>query len=214
MTEAAERGFREAIERIEKVSAVEVVVVVRPRLWRWLVPHIVLGMLVMLAVLAFELFSEDYEFELWTILVLAALTPLAGALLVELIPPLARIATPARVVDPMLATAAHAAFHEMGVHGTRMRTGLLVFVALHERRVALAGDRAIVDHVGEPGLQRRARMLEEKLTAGGEAVAAALAAMAPDFAAALPRTEDDVNELSDVVHVRAPRPQRFRGRAA
>ena len=75
MTEAAEAGFRDAIRVIEARSSVEVMIAVRPRLRRWLLPHIVTGAVVMVAVLAFLLFSEDYEFELWSI----AITPLLAA---------------------------------------------------------------------------------------------------------------------------------------
>jgi putative membrane protein len=212
MTTQAETAFREAIEAIEKVSAVEVVVAVRPQVQRWLVPHIVIGVIAMLATLAFQLFSEDYEFELWTILLMPAFAALAGGLLVEAIPPLTRAVTPARIRDAAVDTAARAAFVELGVHATKGRTGLLVLIAIHERRVALVGDLALVERVGEASLIRRAHTLETALPDGGEAVAAALAKLADDFAAALPRDADDVNELPDIIQIRGTR--RFRGRAA
>ncbi|MBC7973527.1 MAG: hypothetical protein H7138_00975, partial [Myxococcales bacterium] len=69
MNEAAEVELRTAIEAIERASATEVVVAVRPRLRRWLIPHVLVGAAALLAVLAFALFSDDYEVALWTIAV-------------------------------------------------------------------------------------------------------------------------------------------------
>jgi len=214
MTEAAERGFREAIEAIEKVSAAEVVVAVRPRLRPWLVAHLAVATLFLAAVLAFVLFSEDYEFELWTILLGPILAGVAGGLAVEAIPPLERVLVPKRVRDAIVREAARAEFYELGVHGTKGRTGVLVFVALRERRVVLVGDLAVVKELGEPKLHRFASALARMIPSGGAAMASALAKLADDFAKALPRQADDTNELADLVkHVRRPKQRRFRGSA-
>lgn len=205
MTEAAEAAFREAIDAIESVSSAEVVVAIRPRLRRWWLGNAVVGVVLMLALLAFELFSEDYEFELWSIAVTPLMALIIGMLLVEAISPLDRLLTPRSVADAILQEAAHAAFYELGVHGTRGRTGVLVFLALQERRVMLVGDLAVVDRVK---LATQAEVLEGRF-GDGVAVAKALAGFAKDYATALPRAHDDVNELGDHVQ-REPR-RRFRG---
>jgi putative membrane protein len=210
MTEAAETELRRAIQAIERVSSTEVVVAIRPRLRRWLVPHVVVGAATMLAVLAFLLFSEDYEFALWSIAIAPLLAALAGAMLVEAVAPLERALVPASVRDALVRDAARATFYELGVHGTRGRTGVLIFVAVRERRVLLVGDLTIVAQVGEPALVRHGDALREALPAGGAAVGQALAALAWEYGAALPRATDDVNELGDLVAVRHA-VRRFRG---
>jgi len=211
MTEAAEAGFRGAIQVIEAQSSVEVMIAVRPRLRRWLFPHIVTGAVAMVAVLAFLLFSEDYEFELWSIAIIPLLAAVAGGLLVEVSAPLERVLRPAAVRDEIVAEAARATFYELGVHDTKRRTGILVFVAVRERRVELVGDVTVVAKLGEAGLARHAGTLIAALPAGGEAVARALAALAGEYGAALPRAAGDVNELPDLVQS-ARRVRRFRGR--
>ena len=210
MTDAAERGFREAIAAIEKVSVVEVVVAVRPRLRRWLVPHVVLGLVFGAGALAFALWS-DYEFDLWSILVVPLLAAIAGALLVEAVPPLERVLVPPAIATALALEAARASFVELGVHHTQSRAGLLVFVAVRDRRVVLVGDRGVLDKIGEPGLAKRADRLASHIAAGGVAFAHALVAMADELAAALPRTQHDVNELADMVQTRGATRRKFRG---
>jgi len=209
MTEAAEAELRGAIQAIEARSSAEVMIAVRPRLRRWLAPHIAVGAAALAAVLAFVLFSDAYEFELWSIAIGPLLAALAGGLLVEAVAPLERALVPARVRDAIVRDTARATFYELGVHNTKGRTGVLVFVAVRERRVLLVGDLAVVARLGDKGLTRQGEQLIAELDDGGAAVGRALARFAGDYAAALPRAEDDVNELGDLVAVR--RGRRFRG---
>lgn len=211
MTEAGAAALQRAIETIEGQSAAEIVVSVRPRLRRYLVPHIAIGTLCALAVLAFLLFSEDYEFELWVIAAAPLVAAMIGGALVEAIAPLDRALTPRRVGEGHVRDAAHAAFYDLGVSGTRGRTGVLVFAAVRERRVQLVGDLEVVTRLGD-GIAGHEAALTAALPAGSEALAGAITRLAAPLAAALPRAADDVNELSDVVHL--PRPRRgFRGSA-
>jgi putative membrane protein len=210
MDDAAERGFREAIAAVEKVSSLEIVVAVRPRLRRWLVPHAVVGALVAAGVLAFLLWSP-YDFDLWSFLVMPLLAALAGGLLVDALAPLERLLVPAHIAATTALEAARATFVELGVHNTVARTGLLVFVAVRERRVVLVGDRGVLDKLGESGLAKRADRLATHISAGGNAVAHALVAMADELALALPRAEHDINELADMVQTRAVTRRKFRG---
>lgn len=210
MSEAADAALHDAIRAIEKRSSAEVVIAVRPRLRRWLVPHVVVGGVFLAAMLAFVLFSEDYEFALWSIAVVPLLTAVLGGLLVEAIPPVERALMPVRVRAAIAEETARAAFYDLGVHKTKGRTGVLVFVAVRERCVRLVGDVAIVDQLGDAGLARCAEALRRELPSGGVVLAAALARLADEFAAAMPGSPDDVNELPDVVQGRRPA-RRFRG---
>jgi putative membrane protein len=203
MTEAGEAAFRDAIHAIEQRSSVEVVIAVRPRLRRWGIPHGIGGAATSAAVLAFILFSEDYEFDLWAIAVGPLPARLSGVLAVEAIAPLERALVPRSVRDAIAGEAARATFYELGVHGTRGRTGMLVFIAVRERYVTLIGDVAVVERIGQGGLARQAAALRGEF-ATAEAMAGALAKLAPDYATALPHATDDVNELGDLVQV-APR---------
>jgi putative membrane protein len=213
MSEAGEAAFRDAIAAIENVSSVEVVVAVRPRLRRWLVAHLAVGLVLLGATLAFTLWS-DYEFDLWSILVVTVLAGLVGGLAVEVITPLERALVPRKIVLATALEAARATFVEMNVHHTLGRSGLLVFVAVDERHVVLVGDRAVVEHIGDPGLARRAERLAAEIPTGAEAVAKTLAGLAEDFAKVLPRSAEDINELADAIHARRGVRRRFRGMPA
>ena len=211
-TDGAKQALGAAIAAVESASSIEVVAAVRPRVRRWFVPHVIAAAVAGIAMLAFVLYTE-WEFDLWAILLLPIVVAAAAWTLVDVVPGLERALTPAATRSALLAADASAAFHTLGVHKTTGRTGLLVFIALRERRVVLLGDTAVVERVSAEALARIAATLESKIPAGGEAVARALADAAPELGRALPRAADDQDELPNLVSVAPPR-RRFRGRAS
>lgn len=210
LTEAGQREITKAIEAIEAVSAAEVVVAVRPRLARWPSAHVAIGLCGALAMLGFELYSEDFEFDYWAILVLPVLAGVVCGLVVELLPSVQRALTSRRARTRLLHEAARAAFYDLGVHRTRGRTGLLVFVAVRDRRVALVGDVAVVEALGQAALDRHAAALAGELPGGLEAIARRMRDLAPALAAPLPRQADDIDELANAVRAVGRRPRRGR----
>ncbi|MBA2543131.1 MAG: hypothetical protein H0V17_26050 [Deltaproteobacteria bacterium] len=211
LSEAGQRELRVAIEAVEAASSVELVVAARQRLRRWPSANVAIGVMCALAMLAFELYSEDYEFDYWAIMVFPLLAGMIGGLLVELVPGVQRVLTPRRVRTQNLLEAARATFYELGVHNTKGRTGLLVFVAIRDRSATLVGDVTVVDKLGKATLDRTATAVAAAIPGGAEAVARALRDIAPALGKALPRTADDVDELSNLVHVIKPErgPRRF-----
>jgi putative membrane protein len=202
--QVGERAFEEAIAAIEKASLVEVVVTVRPRLPRTWAGHAIAGALLALVTLAFVLYVEDWEFDEWSLLVVPTGAGVVGAVLAELLPITDRLL----VCDDALLAAARAAFVELGVHRTRARTGLLVYVGVRERRVVVVADVAIVDKL--PGLDQLADALTAAFPGGGANLAAVLAKWAANFASAFPHAIDDINELPDAVDTRMMRPRTAR----
>lgn len=200
LTEDGQREIKAAIEAIEGASSVEVVVAVRQRLARWPSAHVAVGMLAALAMLAFQLYVEDIEFDYWSILLLPVLAGVVFGLLVELLPPVQRALTSRRVRERLLREASRAAFYELGVHKTTGRTGLLVFVAIRDQRVALVGDVAVVESIGQAVLDRHAAALAAELPNGLVAIANKLRDLAPVMVKPLPKRADDVDELANAVH--------------
>lgn len=98
-------------------------------------------------------------------------------------------------------TAARAAFVDLGVSDTRARTGLLVFVALLERRVEVVLDLGIARAPLPPSWPAALAALERSLARGPDVrtFRSALAALAEPLADALPRQPGDRNELPDEV---------------
>lgn len=209
LTEAGERALERAVSAIEAVSAAEIVIAIRPRARHALMQHAVVGMVAAIAMLAFTLYSP-IEFTLWQILVLPIFAGVLGALLVEAVPPLYRFAEPPWLRYEHVREAAYAAFVEKGVHRTRDRTGILIYIALRERMVEIVGDVAVNDKLGIEVLAAMAGTLEAHVKAGAEPFAKALEGFAAQLAKALPVRADDTDELSNSVVVFGAPPRQRR----
>jgi putative membrane protein len=195
---AARTAFEQAIAAIERASAVEVVVAVRRRSAGYLHANLVVGGLVALAGLAVMLFGE-HVFALTSILVDPfVLGGIAGGL-VELLPDIKRVLSPAAMRNRSVARAARATFVERGVHNTRDRSGLLVYISWLERQVMVVADTGIARRLPGDAVQGAEHALTLALDRGGAAVARELAQLAPALAAAMPRRDDDRNELPDAI---------------
>ena len=193
-SEAGDRAFREAIAAIERVSAVEVVVAIRAYARRWMVQHMIVGLVAAIAVLGYTVL---FEYPAWVVLALPLATGVISSALVEYVPALYRFLVPVHVREHYVIEAARALFVERGVHATRGRTGMLVFIAVRSRTVEIVGDLAVVEHVGQGKLDDWAAQLRAAISGGAEPVATLLASFATALAAALPRAADDKNELPD-----------------
>ncbi len=211
LSERGQQDIRGAVEAIEATSSVEVVVAVRQRLARWPSAHVAIGMVAALAMLAFTLYSDQLEFAYWEIVLFPLLAGMVFGLLVELLPAVQRALTAPRIRERQLREASRATFYELGVHKTRERTGLLVFVAVLDRRVALVGDVGVVEALGQRTLDAHAKTLAAEIPHGLVAVAAKLRELAPTFEKPLPRRDDDIDELANAVHAVGRRKPRARG---
>lgn len=194
----ARTAFTRAIEDIERASATEVVVAVRRRSASYLHANIALGAAAAFAGLAAMLFSA-HEFSLPSILIDPFVVGGVAGALAELLPGVKRVLTPHAMRQRHVLRAARATFVERGIHRTRDRSGLLVYVSWLEGEVALVADTGVERAMSGSARADAARALTAAFPAGGAAVARALAELAPALAAALPRRTDDVNELPDAI---------------
>jgi putative membrane protein len=206
LTEAGQRALEDAVETIEATSSAEILLAVRPRARYALTQHATVGVTTAIAMLAFTLYST-IPFALWHVLVLPIFAGLLGALVVEAWPALYRFLAPPWLREEHVREAAYAAFVECGVHATRDRTGILIYVALRERMVELVGDLRVERDVGIETLAAWAGTLEAHVPRGAEAFGKALQALAPELARMLPRRADDTNELGNAVQVLGARRQ-------
>jgi putative membrane protein len=96
--------------------------------------------------------------------------------------------------------AARATFYELGISRTSGRNGILVFVSAFERRCEVVPDIGVdLETVGE-AYQAACRAMDEaahKLDL--EPFLAAVEQLGPPLGKAMPRDEDDINELPDEV---------------
>lgn len=198
LDDEARAAFKQTIEDVETASAVEVVVAVRRRSAGYLHANLIVGVIVAFASLAAMLFSA-YAFSLTAILVDPFVVGAVAGALVELLPGVKRLLTPARVRRRHVTHAAHAAFVERGVHNTVDRSGLLVYISWLEQQIALVADYNLERAYGREALRAAEARLDAAMPAGGAAVARALAEIGRDMAAGMPRRDGDLNELPDAI---------------
>jgi putative membrane protein len=199
LSEADAREVEAAVARVESQSAAEVVVAVLPQSRDYWQGRVVLAVTWALAAgfafLHFSPWSAPALALLLELLVGAAVFALSRFDLLQ-----------RRLVSPVVAQQAVQAravqlFAERGLHGTRGRTGLLIFVSELERRVVVLGDRALDARVGQRGWDEHVARLLQHIRAGDTRAGLldALERLGPELAALAPRQPDDENELPDAV---------------
>jgi putative membrane protein len=198
LDDAARAAFERAIRDVEEASAVEVVVAVRRRSAGYRHANAIVGGVLAFAGLAAMLFSS-HTFRLSSILVDPFVVAALGAAAVELLPQVKRLLTPRGARHASVLAAARATFVERGIHDTRDRSGLLVYISWLEQQVVVVADRGIERLVAREILVRAEQDLTAAMRRGGAAVASVISALAPALARALPCRPDDINELPDAI---------------
>lgn len=108
---------------------------------------------------------------------------------------------PWRTRDPL--ARARALFQRLGMHRTEHRHGVLIYVALGSRKLAVIGDEGIHTRVGDAHWAGVRDLMVERLRAGTprDALVGAVGEVGRELARHFPRAPDDRNELSDDVSV-------------
>jgi putative membrane protein len=196
------KSFREAVKSavgaLEKDTRAEVVVAVRPCSASYRHTDLAVGAFVALLVLCVFLYHpRPFDF---TFLPLELLASFAfGAVVTASVPALRRALTSRRLMRQSAELAARAAFVDLGVHRTKGRSGVLVFVAAFERRVVVLTDMGVPTEAMGEGWKDCCARLEARARKGPTELVAALVELGPLLAKALPRMADDENELADGV---------------
>jgi putative membrane protein len=189
----------EAIKQIEAVTAAEVVVTVRKSAAKYRRSSVSLAA-AFAGLVAVVMLLSPRVYHYLVIVVDVALAWGFGFVLCEAVPRLKRALTRGSTVVSAVEQAARLAFDELKVGGTKDKTGVLVYVALFERRVQVLPDSGIAVEVLGPdyqlALEEMARAVERL---DDEAFLRGLLHLALPLGQVLPRQPDDVNELSDEV---------------
>jgi len=92
-------------------------------------------------------------------------------------------------------------FTRLGMHATAERNGVLIYLAVDDHQLAIAGDAAVHARVGDECWQRIRDAMVERLRRGEAraAVVHAVAEVGEVLRRFFPRRPDDRNELSDQV---------------
>jgi len=198
LDDAARAAFAKAVKAIEDTSAIEVVVAVRRKSAGYRHSNVIVGVLAAFAGLAAMLFS-DYEFSIPSILIDPFVVGLIAGALVEIAPAIKRVLTPPRILEREVRRAARAAFVERGVHNTRDRSGLLVYISWLEQRVAIVRDSGLDRVLPDDAVTQLERELTTAMRISGTALAERLEALLSKVTVGMPRRADDANELPDAI---------------
>ena len=95
-------------------------------------------------------------------------------------------------------------FAHLGMHLTAERHGVLIYLAVEDKKLAVVGDEGIHRQVGDAYWETVRDLMIAKLREGRalDAVLAGIAEVGRVLARHFPRRPDDQNELSDQVSVR------------
>ena len=95
-------------------------------------------------------------------------------------------------------------FAHLGMHLTAERHGVLIYLAVEDRKLAIVGDEGIHRHVGDAYWETVRDLMIARLREGRalEAVVAGVAEVGRVLARHFPRRPDDDNELSDQISIR------------
>jgi uncharacterized membrane protein len=94
-------------------------------------------------------------------------------------------------------------FTRLGMHRTAERHGVLIYVAVDVRKLAVVGDEGIHARTGDDHWAFVRDLMVERLRANAarDAIVAAVTAVGRELARHFPRRPDDKNELTDKVSV-------------
>lgn len=187
-----------AVECIESVSSIEVVVTLSPRTVPATVP--VLSSALATGILFLALYHVIYAAATAGTIVTNTIAFSAGvALLVGSFPQLQRLLIPAQRLRNAALAAARAEFVRQGVHCTRNRTGLLLYLSVFERQALLVADSGIRAMIPPGDLER----LEQEAAAifgkgdPGQQLTLFFASLQQVAGRYLPRGSVDINELDN-----------------
>lgn len=197
LSDADAREIEAAVARVESQSAAELVVAVLPQSDDYWQGRVLLsGAWALAAGLAFLQFLPQLD-PRWSLIVQALAFALGFALSASR--PLLRLLISDKAAARAVQARAFQLFAERGLHGTRARTALLLFVSDLERRVVVLGDQSIDAELGQAGWDHYVELLVHSIRRGQTraGLLEVIALLEPQLARVAPRPPDDVNELPD-----------------
>lgn len=192
-----QNDVKKTVAAVEKKTAAEVVVAVRPTSGQYRHIDTYVGALFALFCLAVFLYHPaEFEFTYLPFELAAAFV--VGTVL-SMVTPMGRWLSRDKSLDAAVKLGASAAFTDSGVYRTKNRTGVLLFVSAFERRIRVIADDGVPLAKLEGWNALRKRFEAATRTLNDQAFLAALRDLGDLLAEPLPCPHDDVNELGDDV---------------
>jgi putative membrane protein len=201
LTPPSKTALVEAVCAVEARSSAELVIAVRARTGSYLHAGLITGILAGLVALAVLLYSPWWTFEpVWFLadpLLIGALVGLAAVRSSRV----GRAFTPWRLRRQRVEAAARSTFVERRVHSTTGRTGILFYVSVLEREIAIVVDLGVEPLAATAGWRQAIGEIERAVRdkEDGVALAARIRGLAELLEPVLVRGENDVDELPNEV---------------
>lgn len=92
-------------------------------------------------------------------------------------------------------------FPKLGMHKTKHRNGVLIYIASEDHKLAIYGDKAIHEHVGQHFWDDVLSQMQNHFKTGtyGNGIAEAVLAVGDKLKTRFPHEADDKDELSDEI---------------
>lgn len=187
-----------AVKAFESHTSAELVVTVKKHARSYPEVHLLYGSIFALFTLLFLLFYPlDFSTTMMPVDTLVGFA--IGNVLSRILPPLQLLALSESKRRGIVEQAAKAAFFDLGVSKTTGRTGVLVYVALFERTVAVIADAGITPAAKSAAEGSRAALEAALRNVDIRSFSETLEALGRTFGATMERSADDVNELPDEI---------------
>ena len=200
LTQAEQDALVECVKKAEATTSGEIVPVIATMSYEYpragLIGSIILGALAAVA-LTLALGRED----MWVFLALFLALFLCFSRLFDAIPALKRPFISKREMQEEVAEAAFTAFHAHGLHDTRDKTGIIVYVSVFERSVQVLADKGINDLVNPLAWEEVVALVTDGIRAGkpGEALCAGVTRCGEMLTERFPIKPDDTDELPNLI---------------
>jgi putative membrane protein len=200
LTQAEQDALVQCVKKAESTTSGEIVPVIATMSYDYpragLIGSLILGALAAVA-LTLALGRED----MWVFLVLFLALFLCFSRLFDAVPALKRPFLSKREMREEVAEAAFTAFHAHGLHDTRDKTGIILYVSVFERSVQVLADKGINDLVNPQAWEEVVAMVTDGIRAGnpGQALCAGVTRCGEMLAERFPIKPDDTDELPNLI---------------
>ncbi|PZN72739.1 MAG: hypothetical protein DM484_23980 [Candidatus Methylumidiphilus alinenensis] len=190
------------ISQIESHSHAELVVIVKSRIQGYSEYPLAVGASLAFMTLTFFRFSPEF-YEDWVIYAGTVLGFVLGAVLSGGIPSILRLLIGRKRLEKSAEIMARACFQKGGIHHTRDKTGVLIFIAFWEQQIVILPDRGVESAIPLAEWEKIQQDFRGvfRATNPGTAFVAKLEAMQTVFSRYIPQVEGDINELPDNLEV-------------
>ncbi|WP_319582786.1 TPM domain-containing protein [uncultured Pseudodesulfovibrio sp.] len=200
LTQAEQDSLVECVKKAESSTSGEIVPVIATMSYEYpragLIGSLIFGALAAVA-LTLALGRED----MWVFLALFLALFFCFSRLFDAIPVLKRPFISKREMHEEVAEAAFTAFHAHGLHNTRDKTGIILYVSVFERSVQVLADKGINDLVNPLAWEEVVTMVTSGIRAGkpGEALCKGVTRCGEMLTERFPIKSDDTDELPNLI---------------